>query len=105
MAKGGFDPGELMNQARKLKEQMARAQEQLKDRVVEADSGGGMVTVFVNGNAEVVAIKLKKDVVDPSDVAMLEDLLLVAVNQGLKKAKDMADQEMSKFTGGLGLPF
>ncbi|MCB9832321.1 MAG: YbaB/EbfC family nucleoid-associated protein [Planctomycetes bacterium] len=98
----GFDPNELMNQARKMKDQMARVQEQLKERVVEGSAGGGMVTVFVNGGSEVVGIKLKKDVVDPDDVSMLEDLIQVAVNDGLRKAQELSEQEMGKVTGGLG---
>ncbi len=101
MAKG-FDPGELMNQARKMKEQMAKVQDQLKERVVEGTAGGGMVTTFVNGGGEVVGIKLKKDVVDPDDIAMLEDLIQVAVNDGLKKANELSEEEMGKVTGGMG---
>lgn len=102
MAKG-FDPGELLQQARKMKDQMAKTQEALKARVVEAESGGGLVKVFVNGSSEVVGVKIKKDAVDPSDVSMLEDLVMVACNNALEKAKKMADDEMGKITGGLGL--
>ncbi|MCA9320691.1 MAG: YbaB/EbfC family nucleoid-associated protein [Planctomycetes bacterium] len=99
----GFDPGELMAQARKMKEQMARKQDELKGRIVEGASGGGMITAFVNGAQEVVGIKIKPEAVDPDDVGMLEDLIQVAVNEGLRKAKDMSDSEMERLTGGLGL--
>jgi len=102
MAKG-FDPAEIMNQARRMKDQLAKAQEQLKTRVVDADSGGGVVKVFANGANEIVGVKIKPEAVDPEDVAMLEDLVMVAANAALAKAKKMADDEMSKITGGLGL--
>lgn len=102
MAKG-FDPAELMNQARKMKEQLARAQDALKERIVEAESGGGMVKVFANGTQEIVGVKLNPEVIDPKDPSMLEDLFQVAANNALAKAKKMSDDEMSKITGGLGL--
>lgn len=101
MAKG-FDPAELMKQARALKDQMAREQEKLKDRVVEGAAGGGMVTAFVNGASEVVGIKISPEAVDPDDVSMLEDLVQVAVNEALTKANEMSETEMNKLTGGMG---
>lgn len=101
MAKG-FDPSELMSQARKMKDQMAKVQEGLKERIVEADAGGGMVQVFVNGGTEVVGIKIKPEAVDPDDLGMLEDLILVAVNAGIEKANAMSEEEMNKITGGMG---
>jgi nucleoid-associated protein EbfC len=102
MAKG-FDPGELLNQARRMKDQMAKAQEQLKERVVEGEAAGGMVKFFVNGANEVVGVKIKPDAVDPKDLSMLEDLIQVACNAAMSKAKKMADDEMAKITGGMGL--
>ena len=102
MAKG-FDPAELMKQARALKDQMAKEQEKLKERVVEGTSGGGMVTAFVNGGSEVVGIKIDPDAVDPDDVSMLEDLIQVAVNDGLAKANELSETEMNKLTGGMGM--
>ena len=101
----GFDPAEIMNQARKMKDQLAKTQEALKERIVEAESGGGLIKVFANGQSEIVGIKIKKDAVDPADVAMLEDLVLVACNAALAKAKKLADDETAKITGGLGLGF
>lgn len=99
----GFDPGDLMNQARKMKEQMARTQDELRDRVVESEAGGGVVRAFVNGASEVVGIKIDPKAVDPDDLGMLEDLVMVAVNGGLAKANDLSSEEMNKLTGGLGL--
>ena len=101
MAKG-FDPSELMNQARRMKEQMAKKQQELEERVVEASSAGGMVTAFVNGNQRLVGVKIKPEAVTPDDVGMLEDLVMVAVNNGLQKAGEMAQAEMNRITGGLG---
>ncbi|MFT7616533.1 MAG: DNA-binding YbaB/EbfC family protein [Planctomycetota bacterium] len=101
MAKG-FDPSELMSQARKMKDQMAKVQEGLKERIVEAEAGGGMVKVFVNGGTEVVGIKIKPEAVDPDDMGMLEDLIMVAVNAGIEKANAMSEEEMGKITGGMG---
>ncbi len=100
MAKG-FDPSELMNQARKMKDQMAKVEDSLKERVVEADAGGGLVQVFVNGGTEVVGIKIKPEAVDPDDFSMLEDLIMVAVNAGIEKANAMHKAEMDKITGGM----
>ena len=109
MAKGfkGFggglpNMGNLMKQAQKMQEDMAKAQEELENIVVDASAGGGAVTVVVTGKKEVKEIKINPDVVDPDDVEMLEDLILVAVNEGLRKATEVADSQMSKVTGGLG---
>ena len=102
MAKG-FDPAEMMQQARRMKEQISKAQEKLKDRVVEGEAGGGLVKAYVNCGKEVVGIKLKPDVVDPQDLSMLEDLIMVAVNNGLKRAAQIEEEEMNKLTGGMGL--
>ena len=102
MAKG-FDPSELMNQARKMKDEMAKVQDSLKERVVEGVSAEGLVTAFVNGNSEVVGIKIDPKAVDPDDLSMLEDLVMVAVNKGLEQANAMSSEEMNKITGGMGL--
>jgi DNA-binding YbaB/EbfC family protein len=109
MAKG-FDAGglgnmgDLMKQAQKMQRDMARIQEELKERVVEGSAGGEMVKVLVNGANEVVSVKISPEVVDAEDLEMLEDLVLAAVNQGMKKSKELAQAEMQKVTGGLGLP-
>ena len=95
--------GGMFDQARKMQKDMARIQKELKDRVVEGSAGGGMVKAQVSGQKEVVRIILDPEVVDPGDVSMLEDLIAAAVNQGIKKAEEMAQKEMSKATGGLDL--
>ena len=104
MPRGFSGMGDLVRQAQKMQQKMAEVQAGLKDRVVEGTAGGGMVKVLVNGQQEVVAVKIDPQVVDPEDVAMLEDLILAAARQGLKKAHDMAQDEMAKVTGGVNLP-
>ncbi len=102
---GGLgDLGNIMKHAQKMQQEMAKIQEDLKNRVVEGKAGGGMVVVNVNGAQELLAVKIDKNVVDPEDVEMLEDLITAAVREGMRKAKEMANKEMSKLTGGLNLP-
>jgi len=96
--------GDMMKQAKKMQEQIGRIQEELETKTVEAQTGGGMVRVVVNGKFNVVSIKIEKEVVNPEDVEMLEDLVAAAVNEGVRKAQEMASQEMAKITGGLGIP-
>ncbi len=96
--------GDLMRQAQKLQEEMMKAQEEAKKKTVEATSGGGMVTVVASGAGEVVSIKIEKDVVNPEDVEMLQDLVLAAVNEALRRARELVNEDMSKLTGGLQLP-
>ena len=83
---------------------MAKLQEELKERTVEASAGGGVVEVTVSGKQDLLAIKIKPEVVDPDDIEMLQDLILAAVNEGLKKSQEMAAAEMAKITGGLNIP-
>jgi len=94
----------LLQQAQMLQKKMMEMQEELKKKVVEASAGGGMVKVKATGGQEIVAIEIDPNVVDPKDVQMLQDLILAATNEALKKAKDMVQEEMSKLTGGLNLP-
>jgi DNA-binding YbaB/EbfC family protein len=101
---GGMNLGKMMKHAQEMQKQMGKIQEELKERVVEASSGGGMVTVNVNGQQELLAIKINPEVVNKDDVGMLEDLITAAVNEGMVKAKELANEEMKKVTGGLGLP-
>ncbi len=96
--------GDIMREAQKLQAEMQKLQEEAKKKTVEASAGGGMVTVVANGGGEVVSIKIEKDVVNPDDVEMLQDLILAAVNEALKRAQQMVNQEMSKLTGGLQIP-
>lgn len=94
----------MMKQVQKMQAQMAKLQEELEEKVVEASAGGEAVTVKVNGKQEVLEIKIKPDVVDSDDVEMLEDLVLAAVNEGLRTAQEMVASEMSKITGGMNIP-
>lgn len=96
--------GNMMKQAQKLQARMLKMQEELAGRTVEATAGGGMVKVVANGRQQVVSIAIEKEVVDPEDVEMLQDLLLAAVNDALTKSQEMVSAEMGKLTGGLGLP-
>lgn len=96
--------GNIMKQAKKMQEQMGKIQEELEAKTVEAQAGGGMVRVVVNGKFNVVSIKIEKEAVNPEDVEMIEDLVVAAVNEGVRKAQEMASQEMAKITGGLGIP-
>jgi len=98
------DMGKLMKQAQQMQAKMMRVQEELESKTVEATSGGGMVTAVVNGKHELVSLKIEKDVVDPADIEMLQDLVVAAVNEGVRKAQEMAQEEMSKLTGGLNIP-
>lgn len=111
MARGGGFPGmgggnmqQLARQAQKLQQQMSKMQEELDEREFEASSGGGMVTVKVNGKRDVLSMKIKPEAVDPDDVEMLEDLVLAAVNEALREASETVESEMSKLTGGLNMP-
>jgi DNA-binding YbaB/EbfC family protein len=102
--KGIPNMGNLMKQAQQFQAKMAKLQEELGEKTVEASSGGGMVTVVVNGQQEVLSIKIDPEVIDPDDIEMLQDLILAAVNDGLARAKNMVSEEMSKLTGGLNIP-
>ncbi|MDX1779422.1 MAG: YbaB/EbfC family nucleoid-associated protein [Thermodesulfobacteriota bacterium] len=96
--------GNIMKQAQKMQAQIAKVQEELADKTVEASAGGGMVTVVVNGKQEVLSIKIESEVVDAQDKEMLQDLVVAAVNEGLRKSQEMVAEEMKKITGGLQIP-
>lgn len=96
--------GDIMREAQKLQTEMQRLQTEAKAKTVEASAGGGMVTVVASGGGELLSIKIEKDVVNPDDVEMLQDLILAAANEALRRAQEMVNQEMSKLTGGLKLP-
>lgn len=100
--KGGM--GNLMKQAQQMQQKLAKMQEELGQKTVEASVGGGMVTVMVNGKNEVLRIKIEPQAVDPEDVEMLEDLVMAGVNEALRKAQEMVSTEMSKLTGGMKIP-
>ena len=96
--------GNIMKEAQKLQEQMARMQEEVGKREVEATAGGGMVTVKANGKQELLSIKLDPEVINKDDAQMLEDLVLAACNEALRKSRDLVQQELGKLTGGLKIP-
>jgi DNA-binding YbaB/EbfC family protein len=96
--------GNLLKQAQQFQTKIAKLQEELEDRTVEASAGGGMVTVVVNGRQELVSINIEPEVINSDDKEMLQDLIHAAVNDGLSKAKEMVNEEMGKLTRGLNLP-
>jgi hypothetical protein len=98
------DLGSIMKQAQKIQAQMARMQEELAARTVEASAGGGMITVVASGKQEIVSIKIEPEVIDANDREMLQDLVVAAVNEALRKSQEMASEEMKKITGGLNIP-
>jgi nucleoid-associated protein EbfC len=97
----GFNP---MQQVKALQEKMAKIQEELVFMTVETTAGGGMVTVVMNGRQELVSLKLEPQVVDPEDLEMLQDLIVAAVNDALRKSQELAAGEMGKLAGGLNIP-
>ncbi len=96
--------GNMMKQAQKLQNKMLRMQDELAEKTVESTAGGGMIKVVANGQQRIESLKIEKEVVDPDDVEMLEDLVLAAVNEALQRAQDMVSEEMSKITGGMKIP-
>ena len=101
MAKG---LGNLMKQAQMMQKKMEQMQQELEGREVEASAGGGMVTARVNGKQKLLALNIEPDVVDPEDVEMLQDLIVAAVNEAVKKSQEMMQEEMGKLTGGMNIP-
>ena len=111
MAKRGGFPGgmpgnmnNLMKQAQKMQKQMAETTKALEEKTYEATAGGGVVSVTVSGKKEVTAIKIAEEVVDPDDVEMLQDLIVAAVNEGMRQMEELSNEEMGKITGGLNIP-
>jgi DNA-binding YbaB/EbfC family protein len=95
---------ELMKQAQRMQRDMGKIQEELKERYVEGSAGDGMVKVVCSAANEVVKIEINPEAVDPADVSLLEDLVVAAVNAGLKKADELRQAEMAKVTGGMNFP-
>ncbi len=96
--------GNLMKEAQRLQQQMAALQEEVAQKRVQATAGGGMVTVEASGKQEIVSIKIDPEVVSKDDVQMLEDLVLAACNEALRKSRELVQQELGKLTGGLKIP-
>jgi len=102
---GGMPPGgmnNLMKQAQKMQKQMAQMQEELKEKKIEASSGGGAVKVIINGEKLIESLQIDEDVLD--DVEMLQDLIMTAINEGMRQMEEQINSQMSRITGGMGLP-
>lgn len=112
MAKGGFPRGmggganmnQMIKQAQKMQEQMAKMQEEMEAKTFEATAGGGAVKVTITGKREVQSIELQPEVVDPDDIEMLQDLIVAAVNEGMRKVDADSASQMGALTGGLNIP-
>ena len=94
----------MLKQAQKMQEDMAQKQAELEEREYETSAGGGVVNVKINGKKEILSVKIDPEVVDPDDVETLEDLIVAAVNEGIKKVEAVSSEEMQKITGSIGLP-
>ena len=95
---------DLLRKAQELQQRMARLQAEMEEKIVEGSAGGGMVTVRVNGRQEVLSLRIEPAVVDPSDVDMLQDLVLAALNEALTRSKEAVQEEMRQLTGGISIP-
>lgn len=100
----GMNMQEMMKQARKMQEQLAQAQESMKDVTIDASAGGGMVKATVNGDLELVSIQVDPDALDPEDVDLLQDMIVAAVNEAIRGVSEVASKQMSSITGGLNIP-
>ena len=100
----GINYGDLMKQAKVMQKQLETVQEELKNMVFESSSGGGAVQVKVNGDQLLLEIKINKEIADPDDIEMLEDMVMVAVNDAIKKSKDEYKNKMGSLTGGMNMP-
>lgn len=99
-----MDLREMLKQAQGMQARLAKLQEELAERTVEASSGGGMVTVVANGRQEILSVRIEKEVVSPGEVDLLQDLVRAAVNEALSRSREMMAAEMAKITGGINLP-
>lgn len=111
MAKGKFGGGgmsgnmnNMIKQAQKMQQDMLKAQQEIEDKEIEATAGGGAVTVKVSGKKELLSIKIDPDVIDADDIEILEDLIIAAVNEGMRKAEEISAEQMGKITGGMNIP-
>lgn len=109
MAKGKFggmpsNMNNMIKQAQKMQQEMIRAQQEIEEKEIEASSGGGAVSVKISGKKELLELNISPEVVDPDDIEMLQDLIIAAVNEGMRKADEMSAQQMSRLTGGMNIP-
>lgn len=95
---------QMMKQVKKMQQEMEKAQEALKEKTVTGSAGGGVVTVTANGHKEILAVTIKPEAVDPEDVDLLQDLVLTATNDALKKVDELVQQDMGRFAGGMNIP-
>ena len=102
---GGMNQMQMIKQAQKLQQEMLKVQEELEQAQYSAAAGGGVVSATVSGKRELIGLSIQPEAVDPDDVEMLQDLIIAAVNEALRKAEDSANQSMGKLTGGLGFGF
>ncbi len=99
-----MDMSEIMRQAQQMQQKMSQVQNELAGRTITASVGGGMVSVTLNGRNELLSVHIDREVINPEDQTMLQDLIVSAVNEGIKKSQDMAQAEMRKITGGINIP-
>jgi len=104
MLPGGKNMNDLMKQARKMQEEMMKSQQELENKIFSASSGGGMVTVEINGKYELKSIKIDPEAVDPEDVEMLEDLVIAAMMEAHSKVTEANEETMGRLTGGMKIP-
>lgn len=100
----GMNMQQMMKQARKMQEQLAAAQENLKTQSVDASAGGGMVKATVNGEMELTSLTIDPDACDPEDVEMLQDMIMAAVNEAIRGINELANKQMGAITGGMNIP-
>ncbi|BCL60465.1 nucleoid-associated protein YaaK [Desulfomarina profundi] len=99
-----MDLSSIMEQARNMQEKMAKIQQDLASKVITGSAGGGMVTVTVNGKADILSINIEKAVIDPDEKDMLQDLIVAATNDAVRRARELGKEEMTQLTGGLNIP-
>lgn len=102
--KGMGNMGGMVKQVQKMQKKMMKMQDELAVETVESSAGGGMVTAVANGKQEIVSLKIEKEVVDPDDIEMLEDLVMAGINEALNKSQEMVKERMGKITGGMNIP-
>ncbi len=96
--------GDMLKQVQSMQENMEKTREEIENTEFEASAGGDAIKAVVNGKKEVISVKLKEEIVDPDDIEMLEDLIVAAVNEAIRKADEKMEQEMGKLTGGINIP-
>ncbi|HEX2938740.1 MAG TPA: YbaB/EbfC family nucleoid-associated protein [Ruminiclostridium sp.] len=101
---GASNMNSMIKQAQKMQEEMGKVQQELEEKVYDVTSGGGAVKVTITGKREIKDIELKPEVVDPDDIEMLQDMIVAAVNEAIRKVNDVSEEEMSKVTSGLNMP-